>query len=36
MTQLGFNRVKRSGAQLYVDIALMPRSRELKVVASNP
>jgi hypothetical protein len=35
MTRFGFKRIKRSGAQLYVDIALMPRSRELKVVASN-
>ncbi len=36
MTRLGFKRRKIGGKLRYVDIALLPMHRELKVVASNP
>src|SRR5262249_28181542 len=35
MTRLGFERVKRSGGMRYLDIALIPKTRDLKVVVSN-
>ena len=35
MTVLGFDRKKVGGNQRYVDIALLPKSRDLKLVASN-
>lgn len=33
MTDLGFERKKMSGSQRYVDVALIPKQRELRVVA---
>lgn len=35
MTRLGFERKKIGGSQRYTDVGLVPKTRELRVVASN-